>query len=99
MHRIDKQKTRILLISNSTLYGSGYLDHAEPEIRDFLVGIERVLFIPFALYDRDAYATPARQRFNAMGYDLQSVHEIADAPQAVDQAAAVFIGRGNTSDC
>ena len=27
---------RILLISNSTLYGSGYLDHAESEIRDFL---------------------------------------------------------------
>jgi hypothetical protein len=27
---------RLLLISNSTLHGSGYLDHAETEIRDFL---------------------------------------------------------------
>ena len=33
---IDK---RILLISNSTLYGSGYLDHAETEIRDFLLAL------------------------------------------------------------
>jgi hypothetical protein len=27
---------RLLLISNSTLYGGGYLDHAVSEIRDFL---------------------------------------------------------------
>jgi dipeptidase E len=44
---------RILLISNSTLYGSGYLDHAEAEIRSFLGDLKRVLFVPFALYDRD----------------------------------------------
>ncbi|HWN98035.1 MAG TPA: dipeptidase PepE, partial [Blastocatellia bacterium] len=96
MNEVDDQKKRILLISNSTLYGSGYLDHAEDEIRHFLGAIERVLFVPFALYDRDAYTTLARERFKAMGYDLQSVHEIADATQAVDSAEAVFIGGGNT---
>jgi dipeptidase E len=47
-------KKRVLLISNSTLYGSGYLDHAESEIRDFLGDVGRVLFVPYALYDRDA---------------------------------------------
>ena len=30
------ENKRILLISNSTLHGSGYLDHAEGEIRNFL---------------------------------------------------------------
>jgi peptidase E len=30
--------SRVLLISNSTLYGRGYLDHTEEEIRDFLAG-------------------------------------------------------------
>jgi len=96
MNEVDDQKKRILLISNSTLYGSGYLDHAEVEIREFLGTVGRVLFVPFALYDRDAYATLARQRFKVMGYDLQSVHEIVDAPEAVDKAEAVFIGGGNT---
>lgn len=96
MQGVDDQKKRILLISNSTLYGSGYLDHAEAEIRDFLGATERVLFVPFALYDRDAYTTLARERFKAMGYDLQSVHEIADATKAIDNAEAVFIGGGNT---
>jgi dipeptidase E len=87
---------RLLLISNSTLHGSGYLDHAEPELRDTLASIKRVLFVPFALYDRDAYAATARMRFAAMGYELDSIHEAADAVKAVEAAAAIFIGGGNT---
>jgi dipeptidase E len=31
-----------------------------------------------------------------MGYDLESVHLVKDAPQAVEDAEAVFIGGGNT---
>jgi len=63
---------KVLLISNSTLYGSGYLDHAEIEIRDFVGNIGKVLFIPFALYDRDAYASTARARFQQMGVVIRS---------------------------
>jgi dipeptidase E len=87
---------RVLLISNSTLYGSGYLDHAELEIRDFLGSIGEVLFIPFALYDRDAYASTARERFQRMGYSLESIHTTADKQRAVNDAEAIFIGGGNT---
>src|SRR5215210_2279220 len=88
--------TRVLLISNSTLYGSGYLDHAEVEIRDFLGQTGKVLFIPFALYDRDAYASTARERFQKMGYGLDSIHTATDAQEAVNDAEAIFIGGGNT---
>ena len=88
--------SRVLLISNSTLFGSGYLDHAEAEIRDFLGGIKRVLFVPFALYDRDAYAATARDRFKRMGYELTSVHNAVDRIQAVAETEAIFIGGGNT---
>lgn len=92
----NNQKKRVLLISNSTLHGSGYLDHAEAEIRDFLQAVRRVLFVPFALYDRDAYANLARERFKAMSFDLNSIHEASDTRQAVNDAEAVFIGGGNT---
>jgi len=87
---------RVLLISNSTLYGSGYLDHAEVEIRDFLGSIGEVLFIPFALYDRHDYALTARERFQRMGYSLESIHTTADTQRAVNDAEAIFIGGGNT---
>jgi dipeptidase E len=93
----DGQRSqRLLLISNSTLHGSSYLDHAENEIRDFLGGLRQVLFVPYALADRQAYADLARDRFRAMGYELESIHAAPDARQAVNDAEAVFIGGGNT---
>jgi len=87
---------RVLLISNSTLYGSGYLDHAESEIRDFLGDAKTVLFVPYALYDRDAYASTAQERFQTMGYELNSIHTFSNPQAAVDEAEVVFIGGGNT---
>ena len=87
---------RLLLISNSTLYGSGYLDHAESEIRDFLGEIKRVLFVPFALHDRDEYTATAQQRFAKMGYELSSIHAARHPVRAVNETEALFIGGGNT---
>ena len=96
MSDMDGHEKRLLLISNSTLYGSGYLDHAEREIRDFLGTVRRVLFIPFAQHDRDTYATSARRRMAAMGYEMDSAHEVSDPERAVNAAEAVFVGGGNT---
>ena len=87
---------KVLLISNSTVYGHGYLDHVESEIKSFLGRARRVLFFPFALHDRDTYAATARARFGAMGYSIESAHE-TDVPQkAVEETDAIFIGGGNT---
>jgi dipeptidase E len=87
---------RLLLISNSTLYGSGSLDHAEAEIRSFLGDLKRVLFVPYALFDRDKYAATAQARFQKMGFALASIHAAADPVQAVNGTEAIFIGGGNT---
>src|ERR1043165_4821480 len=87
---------QLLLISNSTLYGSGYLDHAESEIRDFLGDVKRVLFVPYALHDRDAYAATAKTRFTKMGYELSSIHTAKDPQRAIADTEAIFIGGGNT---
>lgn len=91
---------RLLLISNSTQHGGGYLDHCAAEIRDFLdrgsEAVERVLFVPYALHHRDGYAAKARERFRAMGLGMDSVHEADDPVAAVERAGAVFVGGGNT---
>ena len=87
---------RILLISNSTLFGSGYLDHAATEIQDFLGDAKTVLFVPYALHDRDDYAATAAGRFRRMGYELRSIHTAADPVEAVEETDAVFVGGGNT---
>jgi dipeptidase E len=89
-------KSQILLISNSTVYGRGYLDHVENEIKAFLGKTKCVLFFPYALYDRDDYSVKARARFAAMGYSLESVHHMTDPRKAVENTDAFFIGGGNT---
>jgi dipeptidase E len=91
----EEPRKNLLLISSSTVYGRGYLDHAESEIRSMLAGLDRVLFVPFALYDRDAYAAKAKRRFRQMGFVVESVHESL-TQRAVEEAQAIFIGGGNT---
>ncbi|MBL8859866.1 MAG: dipeptidase PepE [Planctomycetes bacterium] len=90
----------LLLLSNSTLHGRGYLDHAEEAIRAHLAGrARRILFVPFALHDRAGYATKVRTRIESMGLALDSVHEAGDKGAmraAVERAEAVFVGGGNT---
>jgi len=83
---------RVLLISNSTQYGRGYLDHVEAELRDFLGGARRLLFAPFAVFDREAYVAKARARLAALGLEVHAL----SAPAALDSADAIFVGGGNT---
>lgn len=88
---------KLLLISNSTLHGSGYLDHCAAQIQDLLgAAPRRVLFVPYALHDRDAYAAQVIARFHALGHDALSVHAAPDPAAAVLAADAVFVGGGNT---
>ena len=87
---------RILLISSSTVYGCGYLDHVEQQIKSFLGSARKVLFFPFALFDRDTYAAEAKARFAAMGYSIETAHAVPNPHNAIEQTDAIFIGGGNT---
>ncbi|XP_072253836.1 alpha-aspartyl dipeptidase [Leuresthes tenuis] len=90
-------KRRLLLVSNSTLHGSGYLDHCQQHISNFFgKNVKRVLFVPYALHDRDAYTKTARDKFKTLGYEVDGIHEAADPVDAVLKAEGIFIGGGNT---
>jgi dipeptidase E len=83
-------------VSSSTCHPTGYLDHAESEIRELLGPLRLVLFLPWALRDHDGYAAKARERFARMGYEISSAHETPTPARALDAAEAVFVGGGNT---
>ena len=87
---------RLLLLSNSTSHGQGYLDHAMPAIRELLGAAGRLLFVPFAVRDRDGYAAKARARFAAEGFEVDALAADATGRRALDTAEAVFVGGGNT---
>lgn len=90
---------RLLLLSNSRVHERGFLDHAETHIRNFLGDdVTTVLFVPYAgvTVTFDQFAGSVRKRLDAMGYHVQSVHEIADPIKAVRDAEAIAVGGGNT---
>jgi len=92
-------KRTLLLISNSTLHGSGYLDHCADEIQKFLGNRKTILFVPYARpsgMTHDEYTKIAKERFQKMGITLTGIHKHSDAKEAVKKAEAVFIGGGNT---
>ena len=91
---------KLLLISNSTLYGSGYLDHCESQIKEFLneSNVSRVTFIPYARPSgktHEEYTEIAKERFNRMGLELEGIGE-TDTYASIHKSEAIFIGGGNT---
>jgi dipeptidase E len=94
-----KMNRNLLLISNSTLHGGGYLDHCSNEISVFLNNKKNVLFIPFARpggISYQDYTNIAHERFNKIGYNLTGIQEYDNPNNAIDEADALFIGGGNT---
>jgi dipeptidase E len=87
---------RLLLLSNSTSFGSGYLDHAMAAVRAHLGGIRRLLFVPFALREEAVYTEKAGARFAAEGIEVVRLTADAGGAAALKAAEAVFVGGGNT---
>ncbi len=91
---------RLLLISNSTSFGLGYLDHCADEILALLDGSRRrIVFVPFASGDWEVFTHKCRERLGRLGFTVSSVHEAADDAgrrRLVREANAVFVGGGNT---
>lgn len=96
MTRSGPALRRLLLLSNSTNHGEGYLAHAAEEMLDLLGDRRRILFVPFALHDRVAYTAKFRARFEELGCSVDELAADATGRRQIETAAAVFVGGGNT---
>jgi dipeptidase E len=86
---------RLLLLSNSTAHGRGYLEHAREVIAEHLRGVDELLFVPYALADHDGYTAGAAAFMKRLGIRVRGVHT-GDPRTLVSGAQAVFIGGGNS---
>jgi dipeptidase E len=66
------------------------------EMRGFFGPVERLLFIPYALADHDAYVSKLVEKGLHAGYPIDGIHRHADPVRAVRDAPALFVGGGNT---
>lgn len=92
---------KLLLISNSTLAGQGYLEYTLPYIKDFLgKDIKKVLFIPYAAvtFSFDEYQKKVQDKFSDLDYEVDSIHQYSydKKKQAIKDAEAIVVGGGNT---
>jgi len=86
----------LLLVSTSTVHGTGYLEHCAGEARALFAGAQRIAFVPWALADRDSYADNAASAFAQWDLELLSVHREQDPVALVENVDGIFIGGGNT---
>jgi dipeptidase E len=78
------------------MFGCDYLEHAMSAIDDFLGDRRTVHFAPYALRDYDAYATRVQAALQPLGVSIVGLHMMNDPGKALEHAAVLFAGGGNS---
>ncbi|XXD07196.1 dipeptidase PepE [Klebsiella sp. R445] len=88
----------LLLLSNSTLPGKAWLEHALPVISGQLNGRRSAVFIPFAGVTQtwDDYTAKTAAVLTLLGIKVTGIHSVADPVAAINAAELVIVGGGNT---
>jgi len=66
------------------------------EMRRFFGPVERLVFLPYALADHDAYVQKVSEKGIDAGYALDGLHRHPDPVRVLREAPAFFVGGGNT---
>ncbi len=79
--------------------GEPYLDYPKDEIKKIL-GEESVtaVFIPYAAvtFSFDLYCEKVEERFAEVGHHIVGIHTFKNPEKAIQEAAAIVVGGGNT---
>ena len=90
---------KMLIASTSTVHGKAYLEYMLPELSNFFEGIPELLFIPFARpggVTFDTYTAIAQKGFESLNIKVKGIHEFENPKEAINNAAGIFVGGGNT---
>jgi dipeptidase E len=88
----------LLLLSNSRMPTSGYLEHAIDAIRETLGDAKNVVLIPYASVTIawDSTAKNVRNALEALGIQITAIHHFKDPVAALRECDAVMVNGGNT---
>ncbi len=89
---------QLLLLSNGTLPGKQYLEHAIEPIKRVIEHRKQAVFVPFAgvTSDWDAYTHKVQQALAATNITITALHRVADPQHAIRHAEIIIVGGGNT---
>ncbi|MBT3648686.1 MAG: dipeptidase PepE [Flavobacteriales bacterium] len=89
---------KLLLLSNSSLPGQAYFEWPKEIVSNFLSGISKAAFVPYAAvsFSYDEYEAAVQKPFSAMGIDIRSVHHADNPAEEIANAECILVGGGNT---
>lgn len=99
MKAYHSERSKILMISTSKIYGSEYMEYLLDELQDFMGERKSLLFIPYAQpggISYDEYTSYPQKALAPIGVEVKGIHEYADPMKAIAEAEAIFVGGGNT---
>ena len=88
--------TELLLLSNSTSPGLGFLEHALGAISELVPPGGKLLFVPYASSEPDQYTTVMAAALEPISVHVTGAHEADDPVRELAAADAVFTGGGNS---
>lgn len=86
----------LLLLSNSSVHGRAYLEHAFDVVAEFLAGRSAVVFAPFAIFDNHGYTENVSSALARFGVRVTGLHAVEDPLAAIRAADVLFVGGGNS---
>ena len=89
----------LLLLSNSTNFGEGYLAYPRQAIKEFLGVINNnIVFIPYAgvTFSWDEYTEKVNEALIEIGIEVTGIHTSENPRKSVLEAEAILVGGGNS---
>jgi dipeptidase E len=92
----------LLLLSNSRMPTTGYLEHAVDAIRETIGSAKRVVLIPYAsvvpteAVAWDATTMNVRAALASLDLEITAIHHCKDGARALAEADAIMVNGGNT---
>lgn len=88
----------LLLLSNSRMPTTAYLEHAVEAIRETLGDAKKVVLIPYASVTIawDSTAKNVRNSLASLGIEITGINHFKDPIKAVAEADAIMVNGGNT---
>ncbi|MES2410388.1 MAG: dipeptidase PepE [Bacteroidota bacterium] len=90
---------KMIIASTSTIHGGKYLEYLLPTLETHFKYCKEVLFIPYARpggISHDDYTSAVRLAFAKINKVVKGLHEFESPVEAIQQAAGIFTGGGNT---
>ena len=94
---IDVMKN-MLLLSNSRMQNTAYLEHAVEAIRETIGRAKKVVLIPYASVTLEWASTEenVRDALASLDIEITSIHHFTNPAKALAEAEAIMVNGGNT---